>query len=358
MRSARPELAADHDACVFDGHLNAREQRDWTAAAWEKATPVVEEVVETLLALHLPRFTAAQVAFLKRGFAMESAGDLVGTDPLGRLHLFELKKDAFAPRDVDQLEQYLLGHLFRDPELFREHCRRQGAHQLQPARLARAILGAQANMRMATTGARFVTRHLPADHPLLADLPGPLTKGRYGKLSPREQLQLLHAACAARQPDRANRLSCPDRLQAAAQQHAQRLARELDANEPLLRPSRPVVLWVVGQRFSPHVLERLRQWRRSGLDARPLAVEVRHRGDSLCAHVTRERAEPRHRLEARVIDHASTHHDATQRPPVDLMLYHEATPSSSRQHGGGPLDNPHATLHPTSGTTTIDLQGH
>ena len=310
-------------------------------AGWDAATGVPEEVAETVLLLHLAELTGVAMAFLKRGDAIEPAGDVAAVDRLGRLHVFELKKDAFAPRHVDQLEQYLLGEVFRDPEAFREDAVRGGRRQLAPEMLARSLLGARAGRRMANTGAAFIAASLQPAHPLLAALGGTLTKSRYGRMSPAEQLGLLHAACVAASDERS--LPSLEAVLTAARRHGNRLLADLDATQPRLRLDRPLVLWVAGARIGSQVRERLRRWRRAGLDARPLEVEVRHHHATLLARVVGERAPARQDLERQLLAYVGEQPDNT-RPPAQLDLYKQARPSDPIGRGGGLLATPTARI--------------
>jgi hypothetical protein len=132
-----------------------------------------------ILALQLSAIAGQTMTPLKRGYPMEAAGDIVATDPLGRLHLFELKKGPFSPRHVDQIEHYLLGHVFHGPEVFRDQCLEEAARQFTPESIARDLLGAAAGVRIGTCVPRFVTEHVVDWHELVGEPAAKLSKSRY-----------------------------------------------------------------------------------------------------------------------------------------------------------------------------------
>ena len=87
---------------------------------WESGLTGTEEPLETLLAFNLASLTRLPLRFLNRAVALEAAVDIVATDPIRRIHLFELKKKSVSGQDAAQLEHYLLRHLFEDPDDYLE----------------------------------------------------------------------------------------------------------------------------------------------------------------------------------------------------------------------------------------------
>lgn len=79
---------------------------------------VAEEHLETILFRWGPTLLAApEVAFLGRSSQLVTEQDLLGVDPLGRLHLFELKRDSAGAAEFNQLLAYLVNRPTREEDL-------------------------------------------------------------------------------------------------------------------------------------------------------------------------------------------------------------------------------------------------
>lgn len=87
-------------------------------SAWASSVRGVESSVETLLAIHTEQFVGFPLRFLRRDRPLHGAEDLVATDDIGRIHIFELKKGSISEQAASQLEYYLFRYLFQNPDAF------------------------------------------------------------------------------------------------------------------------------------------------------------------------------------------------------------------------------------------------
>jgi hypothetical protein len=309
---------------------------------WDGALPCLEENLETLLMFHLAELTGVELTPRRRGWVMEPGQDLVASDRLGRIHLFELKKGSVGPRDCDQLEHYLLKQLFADRDAFLAEADTQFRNQVDPLSTARNIAGAMAAERGDITGLRLAQRWLPPEHALLQHAGRRLTAYRYSKFTTEEQRRFAVEVLLERAVTRG--LVSPQSLQfAQVLAHGEAWSTRLLAPPPapLASPMHPMVLWLIGRRIGSGALERVRRWRAAGVDVRVLELQVwRHSRGWLCA-VRREDAPARNRLEIALTQHLA---ERATPPKLRLDLYERVNPSASKTTGGGILITPIATL--------------
>lgn len=320
--------------------------------SWVGARRVREEPTETLLALNLKALTGLPLAWVRFSGAMDPSVDLVATDPLGRVHLFELKKASVGAQEATQLEQYLLRHVFDDSRAFLTDSLKHGRQQSERDPLARRVTGLFANERIVSFGSRNLVRLLGPDHHD-AQAPGgrSLTSYQWSKLSSAEQTRRIHAALAARtrRDDWPDCLDLSMTLQLARRLSGQ-LRRALSQIQSALEVQRPIVLWLVGRTIQDPALDRVRMWRRAGLDARVLFLEVRRTDSGWLVRVRHEQAEQRRTLERRLFELQAP--EEKVRPTVRLHLYDEASASSSHGHGGNLLPEPYARIIWPNGAQT------
>lgn len=305
---------------------------------WDEGVRTVESTIETLLAFNLEGITGLPLHLLRRSHRIDPTADIIATDPLRRIHLFEVKKRSFSGQSAAQLNQYLLQHVFQDPEEFLVESAEKGKAQVTPLRVARDVVGAWTNNDGPGTGYSKLLEELAEDHPLLRYNGNRLSKYRYRKLDEAEQLRLVYAALAANAEGKGLQVPSLDRANTVAEYWSPRLQTELSLPESQLTAERRLVLWLVGASFSEQALERVRLWRRSGIDARALCVTGRSNGHSWTLRVRRETIPRRDQTEIGLLARAN---DPSQAPTtVKAVFYDEKSASTHSRHGGEPLDQP------------------
>lgn len=275
---AQAEWSVAHIGADFAPNLSLQ----WTLGderpALSKGVAVEEDVMQTFLWLHAREITGEPITiFAKSGFYWGMA-DLMGVDPLGRIHIFELKKTKVHADVAGQLEQYLLGFVMQDVALLKEEWRPRQAELLGDGRdgLVIALAGAHATVRTDTRGRKAIAKSLAKVDPEAAKQ---IKRASFfSKVPTDEKVKhlvrvLLETACRKR------RLSpelCPSLEQ--LRQQASELRPRLDATEALKktypRLKSPAVVWLVGPRVDESARQRVRAWRRAGLDARWLEFQV------------------------------------------------------------------------------------
>lgn len=309
---------------------------------------MVEEPMETLLAMNLERLTGVPLSWVCWAWAMGRQVDLVATDPIGRIHLFELKKASVGLQEVSQLQQYLLAHVFGDAAEFLVSSSQHGRGQAEPDRLVRRIAGLFSNSRTENVGRKGVVKLLGES----ADGKGPggrrLTQRQWEKLDPREQSRRVVAALReGDQPDGGPPMPQHESLMAIAKQAGQ-LLRPPVRETSTVRAKSPVVLWLVGRTIQPKALDQIRIWRRSGLDARGLILEGRYTDTGWTIRSVREVAPHRDAVEMNTIRIAAA---ASQPGAVTFDFYEQASPAKGRTHGGQLLSKPIAHVTYVDGST-------
>lgn len=307
---------------------------------WTSGVRSIEATVETLLALNLMRIVGFPLRLVRRAFPIDPSADIVATDILRRVHLFELKKGSVSGQAAAQLEQYLLKHVFGDADRFLTEGADQGQQQITTHQVARDIMGVSANERSGIVGYRKIRHELGDDHALIKRKDGKrLSSYGYGKLMGDDKLRLIHAALDVHARKRSLSPLPPfDQVERTAEAWSQKLSGQAEPPSSVLQAERRLVLWLVGASISPDALEQVRRWRRSGIDARVLRITGRSDGKRWVLGVRREAAPQRDQAENEVLERAA---DLTRAPTrVKLVFYNEQAASSHMRHGGELLDDP------------------
>lgn len=325
-------------------NLSLEDSTSEVSDSWRGGIRSVEATVETLLMFNLSTLVGIPLRALRRAYAMESSADMIATDPLGRIHLFELKKGSVSGQAAQQLEQYLLEYVFSDPDEFLAAVERSGRRQTSTFHLARDIMGVQANRRIETVGYKTIVRELGSHHELLVRPSGrSLTRYGYGHLDESEHLAILHTALDRSCQRRGFGPPPPiDVIQGYAVEWSRKLRGQLGKSQGPLVADQRLVIWLVGTSISPAALERVRLWRREGLDARVLRATARNDGSSWVLGVRRERTSERDAVEAEILAMAQK---PTQPPGnVKLSFYSQESASTDLSKGGGLLSDPVAEI--------------
>jgi len=324
------------------------EEPDGTGEQFPAKSAVCEDVMQTLLWLHVANFTGEHVTVFARSGREWGIADLMGIDSIGRIHLFELKKHTVTESVANQLTHYLLAHLFEDAgELLR-----YWKEKFCPAVLDDQVMGldaylaaALADERLDTWGPRFVGQTEGRDEAGIAAL----DRQWATTLSPDAKSELLFKCLRLKVHVRrgVELPAVPSREQFA--DLAKQWRPKLDPLPELERgPSISVrdrlVLWLVGPRVAGDARERIRQWRRAGLDARWLELDVRPVPASLDwdVRVRREWAPHRSALVtecwptvlAGVQKWEKRHPEHAGKCSVALDLYDKRRPSETGDEGG------------------------
>jgi len=303
----------------------------------------IEATVETLLALNLTTLTGIPLRLLKRASPIEASADIIATDALHRIHIFELKKGSISGQSAAQLEQYLLRYVFADPDAFINAMADLGGPQVTEIQLARDIAGVWANERVGIVGYKKIVRELGEGHALLNPGGRRLSKYAYSnKLSDEDKLDLFYATLTVHAQKRNLVMPDFDEVKRVA-----KLWSELFADEPLpasggLTARKRLVLWLVGSSISDDAIERVRLWRRSGVDARVLQVAGRSDGKRWTLGVRREHAPQRTEAEMRILERAAS--ESGEQRIVKVEFYDRKAASQHSRHGGELLDEPIAEL--------------
>jgi hypothetical protein len=310
---------------------------------------VCEDVMQTVLWLHAAAFTGEPVTIFARSGREWGIADLMGIDSIGRIHLFELKKHTVTASVANQLTHYLLAHLFEDARELLTHWKGKfGPEVLDDIQMGlhAYLAAALADERLDILGARFVARAEGRDESGIAAF----EKQWDHELSRDERAELLIKALRIKAQARrgVDSASIPTREQFAelARQWRVRLDPLGELNrERSVRLQERLVLWLVGPRVAGDAMERIRSWRRAGVDARWLELDVQPVPASLewDLRVRREWAPHRSAL---VTEHwpsvraglrrwEEQHPEHAGRCEVSLHLYDKRRPSETGDEGGG-----------------------
>ncbi len=306
--------------------------------SWNAGIRSIEATIETLLAFNLSELVGMPLTLVRRAYPIEPAADIIATDPLRRIHLFELKKGSVSGQSAAQLEQYLFKHVFGDADRFLADAAKLGKAQASQLRLARDIAGVWANERTGIVGFKKALRELNEGHPLLNPGGRRLTAYRYGKLSQEDQLVVVHAALAVHAAKRDLAFPKLNEVLETARTWEDRLACESVDGPTRLVAERRLVVWLVGSNISPAALERVRLWRRSGIDARVLRVTARSTGGRWVLGVRRELAPDRDEVEQDLFERATDSSRTATR--VKAVFYDERPASKNSRLGGALLEKP------------------
>ena len=307
-----------------------------------------EEVVETLMVLNLPVLLGEDVRYLFRAGDYWGLQDISAIDPLGRIHLFELKKAGISGDVTEQLGHYLLSSLFRSAPHYAKWLRGLSEERIRGARWALYLAAAMANERTANIGLKYVEAHN-------RDESDRLTKGQWSELlKPREgeattaaQDLLLDALRAAATTAGATVPTTPELLEWGERLASQLVPRAVEAPPVWVEPN--CVIWVVGTHFHQAAEDSIRRWRGAGVDARALEVEARQAADGTwMIRVRRENFPERREVLSKVKANLTSalervRQERTNDPAVLALrvnLYERIVPSKaskSKVAGGRPL---------------------
>lgn len=311
----------------------------WTRT---KAVRTHEETLQTVMLLHLADICGEAVQLV--GMAGDSWGgaDIIGLDRLGRVHLFELKRERIGAAAAQQLAHYLLSLIFVDP--VQHVCLRwvrTTEWELQDWRLAETLAGALAGQQTYNLGHAFVQKWK-----LCPDVP----RSRWKKWDEAQKHPFRLAALLKKAGSHLDKVPAPEAMLQLAREWRQRLRPQESPPTGLFACERPVVIWLVGSGFNSEAEEEIRGWRAAGVDARCLQAEVRFSSqrEGLILRIGREVAPGRAELVRRVEDWAAGHVPLGAQPRLDLDLYTRSRPSdrsNTRAQAGLLKSKLKATIH-------------
>ncbi len=320
-------------------------ERQDAAGQFPAESTVCEDVMQTFLWLHAADFTGEPITIFARSGKEWGVADLMGIDTIGRIHLFELKKHTVTASVANQLTHYLLAHLFEDPcELLGYWKDKFPAAVLEdvPAYLASAV----ADERLDILGPRFIAQSEGRDAAGIAAF----EKEWDHHLSPGARtMRLLDALRTKGQMRRGlplDAIPTQDAFLDLARQWRRKLdpLPELDRERPFRLQER-LVLWLVGPRVAGDALERIRSWRRAGVDARWLEIDVQPAPASLEWNVRVRREWAPHRtavvkekwplVQAALQKWIDKRPDDRGRCSISLQFYDRRRPSDPGDEGGG-----------------------
>ncbi|MCX8007139.1 MAG: hypothetical protein N3B11_03375 [Coriobacteriia bacterium] len=252
----------------------------------------LEEVMESILVVNLPGLLRERVQFLYRGGDTWGVEDITGLDNLGRFHLFELKRDGLSEKVTEQLATYLLGNLFRSGDDYLDEKWSLNQQLLTVGRWALYLAAALANTRTSNLGPDDVNQWHPA---VVSGSAPPFTRTSWRRLSDDTKYEGLYEWGTEAMVAKATKTRGVTDVDATmVYEWAERLQERLGGSKPVrprVRPGGQVVIWLVGRSFDKAVLDRVRLWRRAGIDARCLMMEARQslRTGQWVVRVQRER---------------------------------------------------------------------
>ncbi len=231
----------------------------------KKGVRAKEEVLETLVILNLQTILEEPLRFLVRAGDYWGLQDITAVDPLGRVHLFELKKDSIG-RDVPaQLATYLLTNMFTDAREYASWAWSLNKRLLHGERWALYLAAALVNERTTTFGRKALYRELGIAR---------ITDGCWKKMNQNGEAAALKLRALLAMTGQTHQLPSLPELHRWADATARSLLGD--------RPELPLVtiqphgaIWLVGRSFADDALEQVAQWRRAGVDARFIEVDAR-----------------------------------------------------------------------------------
>jgi hypothetical protein len=306
----------------------------------------VEEILETILSLHLNEILdePTPMFLLTRAAAMESAPDIVAVDLLGRIHVFEIKAESVNAKTANQLSQYLMRYLFRDGARFVADCWRLRDRLF--AQLPRYFAGIYSGERTTIAGGKLVNHHRSADGA------EPIGQSRWRRQDEAEKtrrvVDALLVEARRRLATNAASLPTPESLDALASAFRRKQHATTEMPKPLADLEAQIVIWLVGRNIQPDAEKRVLEWRREGVDARVLRMEVRadlSRPEWLL-RVQREDFPARRTLTELVCTRAEQLAEGDKAPKLTMNLYAKGSPSGrgQRQNKGQSLDQVSAWL--------------
>lgn len=312
---------------------------------------VVDEVLETFVSLHLKRVTGLPLEYVGRGHRNWAGEDLLAWDQLGRIHLFELKKTTINEQVIGQLMQYTMRHLFRPVADFVE--KKWGERQATVEDgLATYLAGAYANERTTKLGCSYVVENLPEQMRSKTGYQGdwPISQYWWNKQDISKKTDLIFDSLlqdARRKKDPAGDEFDSAAVRRLAAAWTKRLGVQRRPPRPKYQAMRPVVLWLVAPNVTDGAIQKVREWRALGLDARVVNVDLRKPEDDIEFYVRlrREKFIERDKLEHRILEKSTTDSLGDRPPRVELHFYESSSPSASgSEDEGRPLAEPWARV--------------
>ena len=291
----------------------------------------LEEALETILALHLPKLTGEPIRLLGRTGDYWGDADLFAEDAAGRLHMFEVKPGAITAGVTTQLQHYLLKAAFADPASFVAFWRdRLGANVFSTDRLTMYLAGAHAQIRTANLGWKILSKT-----PNAVDV----SESKWERLAEVDKRAYVQRYLV----NLAGVFSGVADARALASRWRERVLGQPVQEWGLFRSSPATVIWLVGSSFDAEAVAGMRGWRAAGVDSRCLEFEVRKdkATNALWIRVRRE-CFPDRTAASLSIAKWRAHRDRQAPTEIQWSTYTTARASDSlavRSHKGWPLAN-------------------
>jgi hypothetical protein len=343
--TASARLAADFG---FGLKLAFVTERPQAARQFPVESEVCEDVMQTMLWLHAAEITGEPITIFARSGREWGIADLMGIDSAGRIHLFELKKHTVTAAVASQLTHYLLAHVFEDAERLLAYWNQRFCREVldQPEMGLQAYLAAAlANERLDIWGARFVAQTEGLDKAATEALEKKWDHALGHDQRAEMLMRALRVKVQARRGVEPTQVPTREEFSALAQRWRARLDPTKDLNRQ--RPTRVrerLVLWLVGPRVAGDALEQIRSWRRAGVDARWLELDVKPVPASLEWDLTVRREWAPHRaalfaqkwssVEAKLREWSKRYSVSEEDCSVSLDLYDRRSPSDRSEEGG------------------------
>ncbi len=323
--------------------------RSTPPADWSEAQPKPhEETLQTLLAFHLTEICGESLTLAGTAGDYWGGADITGFDSLGKVHLFELKRHTVNQDSAHQLLYYLLRHIFDDPAKFiNAWIQRMRDKELQISRLSKTIAGVLAGHRTDNIGDAFVREQLASVT---------ISKAAWKKLDEERQQSLSIAALLELAKRNFKNVPTPEQLEDIAKQWHKRLHSTLTSfPQTATACASPIVIWLVGSKFTDDAEHEIRKWRAAGLDARCLQAEVRFSAqqNGLILRVQSEKFPERTEL-MQCLREWFGNNNSDDIAKISLHLYHQARPSNKMKNEDGlPLAQPYALIEYKKGRPLI-----
>lgn len=305
---------------------------DWPGAESDKAK---EEVLETLLILNLQTLLDEDLRFLFRAGDYWGLQDITALDPLGRVHLFELKKGKINNRVPQQLASYLLPNLFAGGREYARWTWQLNRDRLDATRWELYYAAALANERTSNIGRKYVNETRGDDQLTESEWKALYKQNESGALITRALLAKAEGRCASPTLEQVADWGAATRAE---------LVGEVPAM-PHVWTEPGGVIWLVGRTVDADALEEIRKWRQAGVDARAACVDARQSQSDgrWIIRVTRENYPERRALLQKVGAELPSlvEHVAVDGPgplfghKLRIKLYEEVAASKANKPGGG-----------------------
>lgn len=307
---------------------------------------VVEEVLETFLVLFIKELTRNESLKLlyRSPNGLYASEDICAVDLLGRINIFEIKKSKITTENFNQLEQYLIRNVLKNPDQFVERRRRSG-EDFTSDQLAVYLAGMFANKRTSTEGIDLIKKEWKKNQP-------EYIKAAFGnfsisKNSYKNKIGTKKNEVLLRTMVKRFRLNCDyEKLESLSSKLYPKLDFLLIEPNYVYKSVDPVIGWLVGPEIKNDVIPKILYLRKTGIDTRVLLVDMRFvKSKNLwIIKLTNEDYKKRDLLEHKLLNDKIDFQNMKSIPNLKFYFYVQKSASKTKESGGNALTQPKAKL--------------